>query len=329
MLFEKKILSIYSSILLRRQDNEQGVFYFSPEDFPGLHSHGYDFPAGAGHTLCGYFYWYDDPAPGKLVVFDHGMGNGHRSYLREIEMLCRGGFLVYSYDHTGCMRSGGDHVGGFAQSLHDLDDCITALKREQGLQDRSISVMGHSWGGFSTMNIAAYHPEITHVVSMSGFTDVKQMLRQELTGILKFYIPAVLGLEKENNPGYVDSRAVDTLQKTDARVLLIYSEDDETVHKTMHYDPLKEALSSRDNIRFLLLKNKNHNPTYTPEAVVYKNGFWKTLQGKWKKGLLATPEQQAAFMADYDFRRMTAQDEKLWQVIYAHLEDRPYDTDPT
>ena len=327
MIFEKKILELYSSILLRRMDNEQGVFYFSPEDFPGLQAHSYDFTAGAGHALCGYFYHYDNPIPGKLVIFDHGMGNGHRSYLREIEMLCRGGYLVYSYDHTGCMRSGGSNVGGFAQSLHDLDDCITALKREPALQGRSMAVMGHSWGGFSTMNIAKYHPELTHVVSMSGFTCVEQMLRQELRGILKPYIPAVLELERKNNPGYADSCAVACLKKTDAKVLLIYSGDDKTVRRKMHYDPLYQALSGRENIRFLLLKDKNHNPTYTPEAVVYKNAFWDTLQKKWKKGLLATKEAQAAFMARYDFLRMTCQDEKLWQIIYAHFGDRPYEAD--
>ena len=79
-------------------------------------------------------------------------------------------------------------------------------------------------------------------------------------------------------------------------------------------------LSGRENIRFLLLKDKNHNPTYTPEAVVYKNAFWDTLQKKWKKGLLATKEAQAAFMARYDFARMTAQDEGVWAEILNHLE---------
>ena len=221
MLFKKQIVNMIRSQLCVRQDNPNGIFYFSPEDFPGLKAESYEFQSQLGHSLKGFFYHYDNPIPGRLLVFDHGMGNGHRAYMREIERLCRGGYLVFSYDHTGCMASGGKHIGGFAQSLADLDDCIHALKEDPTLEDRLISVVGHSWGGFSTMNIVKYHPELTHVVSMSGFTCVEQMLRQELRGILKPYIPAVLELERKNNPGYADSCAVACLKKTDAKVLLI------------------------------------------------------------------------------------------------------------
>jgi len=145
MLFEKYVLKIYRKNLFTRNDNADGIFYFTPEDFPGLKAHPYCFKARAGHDLKGFFYYYDAPIPGRLLVFDHGMGNGHRAYMREIETLARAGFLVFSYDHTGCMASGGKHIGGFAQSLADLDDCIKTLKRDEFLQNREICVVGHSW----------------------------------------------------------------------------------------------------------------------------------------------------------------------------------------
>ena len=173
MLFEKQILKIYRKNLFVRNDNPDGIFYFSPEDFEGLQAHPYSFRARAGHELKGFFYHYPHPIPGKVLVFDHGMGNGHRAYMREIETLAKAGFLVFSYDHTGCMTSGGESCNGFAQSLSDLDACMEALKGEKVLEGYSFSVIGHSWGGFSTMNIAALHPDITHVVSMSGFISVK------------------------------------------------------------------------------------------------------------------------------------------------------------
>ena len=327
MIFEKQIKEIFSSKLLVRQDNARGIFYFSPEDFPGLHWHSHSFTAGAGHKLSGFFYYYDNPNPGRLVVFDHGMGNGHRAYFREIEKLCAAGYLVYSYDHTGCMRSEGSHIGGFAQSLSDLDDCIKALKKEPSLNERSIAVMGHSWGGFSTMNIAALHPDITHVVSMSGFICVEQILRQELRGLLRLYVPAVLELERHNNPAYADMCAISSLKKTTANVLLIYSADDRTVRTDMHYDPLAQALSGKKNIHFLLVDGKDHSPNYTGDAVAYKDSFWKALQQAGKKGLLSTPEQQKEFMSGFDFYRMTAQDEGVWVRILAHLEDNSHDPD--
>ena len=180
MLFEKKVVNFVLGQLLTRQDNPQGIFYFTPAHFPGLAAHPYSFKSHKGYDLKGFFYCHDNPAPGKLVVFDHGMGNGHRAYMREIETLCRAGFLVYSYDHSGCMASGGQHIGGFAQSLADLDDCIKALKHDQALADREIYVVGHSWGGFSTMNIGAIHPEVKKIVSMSGFVSVERVVKQML-----------------------------------------------------------------------------------------------------------------------------------------------------
>ena len=319
MLFEKQIEKIYRSNMFARQDNPYGIFYFSPEDFPGLQAHPYTFKAKAGHELKGFFYHYDNPIPGRLVVFDHGMGNGHRAYLREMECLARAGFLVFSYDHTGCMASGGPDTQGFAQSLNDLDQCLTALKAEPALAGRSISVVGHSWGGFSTMNICALHPEITHVVSMSGFVSVEKIHEQAIAGPLKFYRPTMMALERKTNPDYVDFDARKSLWHTKAKVLLIYSEDDKVVHKRMHFDPLKEALETRPNIRLLLVQGKGHNPNYTADAVAYKDAFFKEFTKAVKKKQLATEAQQKEFMARYDWQRMTAQDETVWEQILAAL----------
>ena len=116
MIFEKQIVGTFRNNFLRRCDDTGTAFYFSSADFPGLEAEPFSFPSCKGHELKGYFYHYDDPIPGRIVVFDHGFGGGHRSYMKEIELLCRHGYLVFSYDHTGCMESGGDSIGGFTQS---------------------------------------------------------------------------------------------------------------------------------------------------------------------------------------------------------------------
>lgn len=319
MIFEKQVERMFRSQLYIRQDNPYGIFYFTPEDFPGLITHPYEFKANGGYPLSGCFYHYADPIPGRLVVFDHGMGNGHRAYLREIETLAKAGFLVFSYDHTGCMASGGKHVGGFAQSLNDLDACIKALKKEVNLNERSISVVGHSWGGFSTMNIAAIHPDITHVVSMSGFVSVERILKQTFSGLMSGYAKPMLELELRENPRFARYNALESLSKTSAKVLLIYSDDDTMVRKEFHYDPLFQKFSASNHIGFLLLSGKEHNPNYTADAVKYKNKFFAEFTKAVKKKQLATPEQQADFMARYDWKRMTEQDESVWDAILTHL----------
>ena len=315
------IEKLYRSNLFIRNDNPNGIFYFSAADFPGLQAKEFDFKSQMGHDLRGWFYYYDNPIPGRLVVFDHGMGNGHRAYMREIERLAKAGFLVYSYDHTGCMRSGGENTNGFAQSLRDLDDCIGVLKKLPALQNRTISVMGHSWGGFSTMNITALYPEITHVVSMSGFVSVKRILEQTFTGMLRGVQKRLLELESRSNPEYVDFDAVESLRKTNAKVLLIASDDDKIVHKTCHFDVLQSELSGLENIHFLVTERKGHNPSYTCDAVRYKDDFFAQFQKLVNKKKLQTPQQQKPFMSSFDWMRMTEQDDAVWNAIISHLTD--------
>ena len=319
MIFSKQIEKIYRSKLFSRCDDVGVAHYFSAEDFPGLRSQAFSFPAKAGHKLQGWFYGYDNTISGRLVVFDHGMGGGHRSYMREIERIARAGYLVFAYDHTGCMESGGESTGGFAQSLNDLDACLTALKKLESIRTRTISVVGHSWGAFSTMNIAAIHPDVAHVVAMSGFVSVKDMVDQNFSGILKGYRKQLYALERSANPDYVGYHAAKSLAETDAQVLLIYSVDDPLVKKEVHYDALHRALSDRKNIRFLLVDGKHHNPNYTQDAVQYLEQYTKDLTGQLKKLQLGTVEERQSFLETYDWWRMTEQDESVWQVILETL----------
>ena len=232
MIFEKKVVGMYRNTMYQRCEDTGKAFYFSSDDFEGLQKEPFSFTASGGHTLQGYFYQYANPRSDRLVVFDHGFGCGHRSYLREIEKLCRHGFRVFAYDHTGCMESGGATPNGLAQSLCDLNDCLCALKSAGYCDGMELSVMGHSWGAFSTMNIAALHPEIKHVVSISGFVSVEDMIKTIFAGPLALYRKAVLALEHSSNPKFARYHAVESLKNTAAKVLLIYSDNDPVCKKS-------------------------------------------------------------------------------------------------
>lgn len=321
MIFAKQIENLYRSQLFNRCDENGTVYYFSAKDFPGLKQEPYALKATAGHRLQGYFYHYGSPVPGRIVVFDHGMGGGHRSYMKEIEMLARHGFLVFAYDHTGCMESEGESTNGFAQSLNDLDACLNALKADPRYREMKISVMGHSWGAFSTQNIAALHPDICHVVAMSGFISVSQMLHQTFGGIMGGFYKHLYQIEEAANPDYVKYCAAESLKNTRAKVLLIHSADDKVVNGKFHFDVLRKELTGRENIRFLEVNGKGHNPNYAEDAVKYKDQFFAVLTKKLKKNELVTEEQKRAFVAGYDWNRMTAQDETVWEVIFEVLDN--------
>lgn len=318
MIFEKQIVNLYKGMMHTRCDDAETVFYFSAEDFPGLQAEPHAFTASAGHTLQGYFYQYENAACDRLIVFDHGFGGGHRAYMTEIEMLCRHGYRVFAYDHTGCMASGGESPNGLSQSLCDLNDCISMLKADPRLAGVDISVMGHSWGAFSTMNIAALHPEISRIVAMCGFVCVEDMVGTFFAGPLKWYRKAIMALERQANPRFVEYNAIESLSNSSVKALLIYSEDD-TLCRRNHYDKLKASLDGKENVKFLFVTEKGHNPNYSKQAVAYLNEFGKA-RAKLARKKNVTKEEKAKFVASYDWKKMTEQDTEIWSKIFEHLD---------
>lgn len=322
MIFENKILDIYRSMAYVRCDDTGIAFYFSPDDFPGLISRPYSFNSSHGHTLHGYFYYYTNVRHGRIVIFDHGFGGGHRSYMKEIEMLCSHGFLVFAYDHTGCMESGGENTCGMAQSLCDLNDCLCALKSEAELSEHDFSVMGHSWGGFSTLNIIALHPDITHIVALCGFASVERLVDSYFSGLLAPYRKPIMRLEHASNPNFVGYDALKTLEHSRVSALLVYSDNDPVCKKKYSYDALYAVLSDNPNVKFVLAEGKGHNPNYTDDAVAYLGEYIAQKNKLMKNGSLDTDEKKRQFVDSFDWNRMTEQDVEIWQKIFDHLENK-------
>ena len=319
MIFEKQIISMYKGMAYTRCDDNGTAFYFSDKDFAGLNKETYQFKSSKGHILQGYIYSYDGYIENRLIIFEHGFGGGHLSYMKEIEKLCKYGYRVFAYDHTGCMTSGGETPNGMAQSLCDLNDCISTLKADSRFADLDFSVIGHSWGGFSTLNISNIHPEISHIVVFSGFVSVELLVQAYFSGPLKFYRKAIMKLERESNPEFVKFNAIETLKNSKTKALLIYSDNDTLCSKKVHYDALVDGLEGTSNVKFMLEHGKGHNPNYTLDAVAYLVEFLNARNKLTKQKKLLTNEQKKAFVDSFDWDRMTAQDEKVWSAIFEHL----------
>ncbi len=318
MIFHRYIEKQFQKRVFVRYDGSETVHYFSHRDFPGLIEEPYPIPSSRGHTLAGRFYRYEGADTSRLLVFEHGLGGGHRSYMKEIERLCRAGYRVFAYDHTGCMESGGESVFGFSQSLHDLDDCLRALKRDPGVNTDRIAVVGHSWGGYATLNIPALHPDVERIVVLSGFLSAERIIAQNLPGPLRGYRKHILALEAEANPAYFAYDATESLQKANTRGLLIYSDNDSMVQKRDHYDVLAQALGKKENLTLWLLPNKGHNPNYTAEALSRLADLASRSQKE--KKTLKTKEGREAFKASFDWDKMTEQDESVWERILTFLQ---------
>ncbi len=317
----EKVDAFYRARVFTRCDDTGRVKYFAPEDFPGLVATPYGFETKQGDTLSGWFYTYPEKLregdDARLVIFAHGLGGGHRSYMKEIELLARHGYRVFAYDNTGCMLSGGERMRGLASSLSDLDDCLTALKADETVDTRDISVVGHSWGGFAAMNVTAFHPDVKRIVGFAGFVSVEQMAKQTFALGPEKFRQHFINIEREENPIYADISALDTLAKTEARVLLFHSHFDSYVSYGKHFKPMLKAFKDKENITMVSFRHKGHNPNYTAEAVAYKRTMNRALLHLPK---VMTEDEKEAFRSSFDWDRMTEQDPVVWEMVFAHID---------
>lgn len=320
MIFEKKVLDIYRGMMFARYDDRGLAFYYSVSDFPGLMTEEYPIPSSEGHTLAGVLYSYPSPRAGRLLIFEHGIGGGHRSYMREIELLCRHGFLVLAYDHTGCMRSGGENTGGLCHSLCDLNDYIAAVSRDSRFGGFDISVVGHSHGGFSALNICAWQPQVSHIVALCGFVSLELMAKTTFPGLLCGYRRPIIELERARNPKFASANAAVSLPSSGAKILAIYSDNDKLCPRP-HFDALSEALDGRPRARVITVHGKGHNPNYTASAVAKLADYSAELSRlKKRHGCEMSDSDRAAFRARFDWAAMTEQDSAVWDVIFDTLD---------
>lgn len=320
MILSNLLTKIYKKALFNRCDYTDDTFYFDYKDFVGLNKLSFDFTSKNGAMLKGGFYFYDEGRTDKLVIFDHGMGAGHRPYMREIETLCKAGYTVYSYDHEGCAESEGASIRGLGGSLSDLDDCLNALKKTTYYSGREIIVIGHSWGGFSAKNIAAIHPEVSKVIAFAGFSSVGEALDSILPKILHFACSALLKYEETVNQGYTLFKADESLNSNAARAMIFHSSDDPIVAANVHQYPLEQKLRDNPNVVFVTVDKRGHNPNYTENAVKLLSRYYSEKKKLSSRGKLKTKEQKNEFLSHHDFLAMTEQDTVVWNKVFDFIE---------
>ncbi|MBR6420052.1 MAG: alpha/beta fold hydrolase [Oscillospiraceae bacterium] len=148
--------------------------YYLYEDFAGRYPReNVQFTSG-GNTLQGYFYGMENDGP--LLVFAHGIGTGHESYLNQLLWFVDRGWRVFAYDATGTCTSEGKGTKGLVQSVLDLDNALTFIEQDSRFSGVPVCVMGHSWGGYAAAAILEYDHKIAASASISGYAYPVEML---------------------------------------------------------------------------------------------------------------------------------------------------------
>ncbi len=310
---------IYRRNIVKRYDDDHIIHYLSEKDFPGLQARPIGFRSAQGIDIKGYIYSYEKHDKADLVVFCHGLGGGHRSYMHEIQTICSEGYEVLSYDYVGCFESGGKDIRGLGEALSNLVSCLDWIALNEELKGRGLHLVGHSWGGYAVSNILSYRSDnIKSITAISAFAGIRVLAQKGFGGKMKPILRGIMKYEAKTNPDYAQSCSVDALKDARIPVLLIHSKDDGMVDIGAGLDYVKANVDN-PNVRYITVEGKYHNPNYSKDAVEYMRQCFGEYERRLKDRSLKTLEQRKAYMDGFDFMRMTAQDAELWAQIFAFI----------
>ncbi len=263
--------------------------------------------------LDGYLYYKDIKYKNKLIIFAHGMWSNHESYMQDIAYYALQGYMVFSFDYYGVAKSEGKTIRGFGNSIKSLDYAIRYIKNDAELKDKELYVIGHSWGGFATINIVKYHKDIKKICALSPFVSIPKILDTTLKGIQKMFIPFMVLVDYFKCGKYSFSNGVKSLKNYNGKIMLIQSIDDKMVPYVNAVGYIKKKLNDKD-INYLILNDRGHNPNYTKEAILNMKSYAEQIKGL--EGDILND-----FKMNYNFHSMGELDEKTMKEIMDYLND--------
>ena len=300
------IAKTYIKRFVCRYDKEVGVPYHVFSNFKGLRQESYAFNNSRGIEIHYFYYYYDNYRDDKIVLFCHGMGPGHVSYLADIDALARRGYKVLTLDYRGCGESKGEYLGSLNAPTRDVMDLLAYLKL-----DKPIVIVGHSLGGFTALKVASLHSDITKVVALAPIVTIRPMVYNASKS--KFITHFILKYERKIEKEYDKIDLPEYLKTTTDDILFIQSIDDQMVPYETSLKVAEDAHNS--HIQTIRLNNRKHNPNYTEAAINYMNEVFGgyTRLAKYKK--IQSDEERTAYFKDVSLNKLTEQDEELFDRI--------------
>ncbi len=233
------------------------------EDFEGLNCAEYKFPSDKGQKLAGYMYSSGENQRG-IIVLAHGFGGGgHNSYMDCINYFAHNGYYVFAYDAIGCDKSEGEGVGGVPQGVIDLEHAISFVEESGNFPELPICLFGHSWGGYSACNVLTFHPEVKGVVECSGCNSSADMFegggKSQAGDVIYTMTPFVKLYERFKFGKYATNTAMKGFESSDAKVMVVHSEDDGVLPIEYGYNIYYEKYKDDPRFVFLHFDDKGHN----------------------------------------------------------------------
>lgn len=296
----------YIKNFVGRYNKVVGIPYYSYQDFENLKQETYSFVNSDGIDISYFFYYYDNYKKDQIIVFCHGLGPGHTAYMAEINELAKAGYRVLTLDYRGCDKSGGDYIKSLNKPTRDVMDLLDCLKLKE-----KITLVGHSLGGYTALNVINLRKDINKAVILSGFIEISSLLMKFVPN--KFILNRVLHFEKKIEPKYYGIDNLSYLKTTKDEILYIQSIDDQMVP----YDIGLQVVESIDNPNIKTIKetNKKHNPNYSESAIQYMDKVFGEYNRLLKEKKIKTDSDRIEYFKDVSFPRLVEQDPVIIKAI--------------
>ena len=308
---------IYNIAFGNRQD-KTFLHFFTHEDYEGLNIEPIEFKSTNNNTLRGNIYLYNYETYKGVVIFAHGFGVGHLQYTHEINHFAKLGFKVVTYDNTGSSKSDGDATGGLPQGIMDLKSCLDFVKTREDLKDYNKALCGHSWGGYSTINVLPFVQEEDHVlcaVAMGAPFNSSEVLYEMLTRISKVFKvcgPFISMIDKNRYGQLAKMNTLASLENVDIDTLLIHGTKDHVISYDSNFKFVEDNFK-KDNVTFLTVENKRHRPNISDEATAYDEQMGKDSLNLQKRK--ATDEEMKTYYDSLDYHKLVEFDESVMNTI--------------
>lgn len=312
--------SMYNAVFGKRCDGNERLKYFTHNDFEALKAAPIEFPNKNGEMLRGAIYAKAGvQKPDALIVFSHGMGGGHLSYMTEINTFAENGFAVLAYDNTGTFSSDGNKLGSFCQGPADLKAALRFVAAHPVLSKMQIILAGHSWGGYSVCQ-ALGDPNVkvdgavTFGAPDSGYQVISAAVGEKLsflTPVFKLFFRIFEGKDAMVT-------CAESLAKAEPTpVLLLQGDEDAIVRKNV-----SAAVAAKDlpHVRSIFFKGRYHNVYQTVASEEYMNGTFTKINAL-KKNKYASEEELSACYDNIDYELMTREDPAVIDLVIQFMKN--------
>lgn len=217
---------VFGRIDYEKYDSEHYILYsdLDKEQYP---RNALQIQSG-GNILTGYLYGADNS--NGLIIISPGHTDANDIKLYEITYFVDHNWKVLCYDYSGSYNSQGSSMGGYTQSVHDLDAVLKYVEGSTNYKDIPIVLFGHSLGGYASGAVLQYGHNVDAAIIVSGFDTPKEQWSfsiERYTGafhyVLKPFTELFLSFQYGNEQNL---SAVEGINSVDIPILVISGADD-------------------------------------------------------------------------------------------------------